>query len=152
MEICHEEGAPFFDKVTKAHCQVIVAHLDGQAPNWDIREREAATRHFFPALAEKFPQLLTEDGKKKFKAPPEKPAAPTKQTKTSPIKVKTRPSSGLPFGKVMLAVVRGFFLGLLILGLLWVGRGFVIGKTPAKKTKPSPEAAWVCSAARSLLA
>ncbi len=141
LEICHGEGAPFFEKVTKAHCQVLVSHLDVHAPNWDAKEREATTKHFFPALAEKFPQLLTEAGRGKFKSSEKSPAA-AKPARSSPAAAKPRPSSGSAVGKVLSAMMRGVFLGLAILGLLWVGRGFVVAKAPVKKpTVPTTNAA-----------
>ncbi|MGB8166058.1 MAG: GYF domain-containing protein [Chthoniobacteraceae bacterium] len=132
LEICHGEGAPLFEKVTKAHCQVLVSHLDVHAPNWDTHEQEAAAKYFFPALAEKFPQLLTEQGKAKFKVG-DKSAAPARPPKSSPVAVRSRPHSGPTVGKVLYAMARGVFVGLMILGLLWVGRGFFVSKAPAKK-------------------
>lgn len=147
LEICHEEGASFFEKVTKAHCQVLVAHLDVHSPNWDANERDAATKHFFPALAEKFPQLLTEEGKGKFKAA-KQPQAAARHAKSSPVAVKTPPPSKSRAGKVVYAVARGIFVGLIILGLLWVGRGFFVNKPAPKKTSvPTADASPTAPAA-----
>lgn len=147
LDVCHGEGAAFFDKVTKAHCQVLVSHLDVHAPNWDASERDAATKYFFPALAEKFPQLLTEEGKAKFKTA-ERAQAAAKHPKSSPVAAKTRPSSGPTVGKVLYAMARGVFIGLLILGLLWVGRGFFVSKpAPKKKSVSTEEAAPAAPAA-----
>lgn len=147
LEICQREGAAFFDKVTKAHCQVLVSHLDVHAPNWDAREREAATKYFFPALAEKFPQLLTEAGRAKYTTTPKSPAV-SRQPKSSPIVAKPRPTSGRGVGKVLYAMGRGVFLGLIILGLLWVGRGFFVPKpVPMKKSVPTADGPTVAPAA-----
>jgi hypothetical protein len=132
LEVCHEAGAPYFEKVTKAHCQVLVGHLDVHSPHWDANEREAAEKYFFPAIAEKFPQLMTEAGKAKFKSA-EKPSAAAKKAKSAPAAVKTRPSSSPGVGKIIYALARGVFIGLLILGLLWIGRGFFTPKPAAVK-------------------
>ena len=132
LEICHEQGAAFFEKVTKAHCQVLVAHLDVHFPNWDANEREAATNYFFPALAEKFPQLVTEEGKAQFRTG-EKTAVAARPQRSSPVAVKVRPSSGPRMGKVFYAVLRGVFVGFMILGLLWIGHRAFASKTPPVK-------------------
>ncbi len=132
LEICHAEGAPFFDKVTKAHCQVLVGHLDVRSPHWDANEHDATWKYFFPALAEKFPQLVTDEGRGKFKFA-DQPAAAPKQVKSTPVAVRTRPSSSPGVGRIIYALARGVFIGLIILGLLWVGRGFFVKKTPPAK-------------------
>jgi hypothetical protein len=132
LEICHEQGARLFEKVTKAHCQVLVGHLDVHSPHWDAHEREAATKHFFPALAEKFPQLLTEEGRAQFKPAP-RAAVSAKRPASSPLAGKSRPSSGPGVGKIIYAILRGVFIGLIVLGLLWIGRGALVSKTPPPK-------------------
>lgn len=57
-ELVQREGADVFQDVSKAHCQVLVTYLDVKFPNWDARESEATWNYFFPAIAEKFPQLV----------------------------------------------------------------------------------------------
>jgi hypothetical protein len=64
-----KEGAKCFENVSKAHCQVLVSFLDVKFPNWDANEREATWDYFFPALAEKFPQLVTREWRGKIKYP-----------------------------------------------------------------------------------
>ena len=54
---CETDGAEYFTKITKAHCQVLVGYLDVKFPDWD-EDKEAARKYFFPAVAEKFPQLV----------------------------------------------------------------------------------------------
>ncbi|HYR58726.1 MAG TPA: DUF4339 domain-containing protein [Chthoniobacteraceae bacterium] len=121
FEICQEEGAACFDKVTRAHCQVLVGHLDVRFPNWDANEREAPWKYFFPALAEKFPQLVTEEGKEKLKQL-EGARAPEPAAHSSPVVARTRSSSPV---KKILALVRGAIIGLVILAALWFGRGYL---------------------------
>jgi hypothetical protein len=117
LEIYLEQGTPFFDKVTKAHCQVLVGHLDVQIPRWDADEREAAWKYFFPALAEKFPQLATLEGKLKFASGKrEEEPRPTRSAT-----VKTSRGSSSSVGRTIGALARGIFLGLLVLGVLWFG-------------------------------
>lgn len=132
LEICHAEGAPFFEKVTKAHCQVLVSHLDVRSPNWDTHEPDAIWKYFFPAMAEKFPPLVTPEGAAKFKRTDHAAPAP-KQVKSTPVAVRTRPSSTPGVGRIIYAVARGVFVGLLVLGLLWVGRGAFAKKAPRVK-------------------
>ncbi len=66
-EIAQREGAGFFHDVTKAHAQVLVGWLDVHHPNWEANEADAARNYFFPAIAEKFPQLVEKSAKGKFK-------------------------------------------------------------------------------------
>jgi hypothetical protein len=146
LGICHGEGAPLFEKVTHAHCKVLVAHLDAHAPNWDAEKKDAAAKHFFPALAEKFPQLLTAEGKARFN--PAKAPVPAKAAKSTPAPARKSPSSRPGAGKVIYAMLRGVFVGLIVLALLWIGRGALLPKkplpkmaTPAATADPTPAAA-----------
>ena len=66
FEICQTEGADFFTKITKAHCQVLVGFLDGKFPHWDEDAKTAPRNYFFPAVAEKFPQLVAKSWKGKL--------------------------------------------------------------------------------------
>ncbi|MEA3206958.1 MAG: hypothetical protein QOE70_15 [Chthoniobacter sp.] len=118
LEISQGAGAEFFNKVTKAHCQVLVGYLDVKHPNWDADEREATWNYFFPAIAEKFPQLLTHAAKGKFKYP-EGPKVAAELS--SPVKVKARPAKSRP-----LALLKGVFFGVAILGILWLVKTKVI--------------------------
>lgn len=58
LELARTEGAEVFQDVSEAHCQVLVKFLDVKFPNWDAREHDAIWNYFFPAIAEKFPQLV----------------------------------------------------------------------------------------------
>jgi hypothetical protein len=115
-EVCEAEGTPWFTKVTKAHCQVLVGYLDVHHPSWDADPDTAATNYFFPAIAEKFPQLMTKEAKGRFKYP-EGPKVAKELVNRSPVAVKARRSSP------MMALARGVFFGALILGMLWFVKG-----------------------------
>ncbi|MCE9609957.1 MAG: DUF4339 domain-containing protein [Chthoniobacter sp.] len=66
FEVCQTEGAEYFTKITKAHCQVLIGFLDGKFPNWDEDAHTAPKNYFFPAVAEKFPQLVAREWKGKL--------------------------------------------------------------------------------------
>jgi cytoskeletal protein RodZ len=55
--------------VSKAHCQVLLSYLDVNFPNWDANGKIASRNYFFPAIAEKFPQLVTREWRNKLKYP-----------------------------------------------------------------------------------
>lgn len=138
LEICQDEGAPYFEKVTKAHCQVLVGHLDVRFPNWDAYERDGADKYFFPALAEKFPQLVTAEGKGRFKFDAAVPVI-RKTARQAPAAVRARtlaPEAPTIFS----ALFRGVVLGLVILGALWGGRELLPKKKTAPKSTPVPAA------------
>ena len=115
LELCQSTGAKYLSGISKAHCQVLVGFLDVKFPNWDARESEAAENYFFPAVAEKFPQLVHKQwrGRLRYaegmKVSPEivnrSPATLTRQAATSPAA----------------AVMRGLALGLIILAVLYLG-------------------------------
>lgn len=115
LELCQTTGAKYLSGISKAHCQVLVQFLDIKFPNWDARESEAAEHYFFPAVAEKFPQLVHKQwrGRLRYveglKVSPEivnkSMATQTRRTATSPLA----------------AVVRGVALGLVILAVLYLG-------------------------------
>lgn len=68
-ELVETQGADCFQEVSKAHCQVLVQYLDVKFPNWDAREHEAVWNYFFPAIAEKFPQLVNKHWRGKLHFP-----------------------------------------------------------------------------------
>jgi hypothetical protein len=133
FELCQTNGAQYFSGVAKAHCQVLVSYLDVKFPNWDARESEAAEHYFFPAVAEKFPQLLHKewrgrlhyaDGKKISQRLTHKsPTSKLRRTATSPL----------------VATVRGLALGVLILGVLYLVHRVMEADTIAATT-PAPPA------------
>ncbi|HEX8297454.1 MAG TPA: DUF4339 domain-containing protein [Chthoniobacteraceae bacterium] len=134
LEICENEGADYFAKITKAHCQVLVSYLDVKFPNWDTHEDRAAWDYFFPAVAEKFPQLLTKEGKGRFHYPePSKAASHSGRRATVPIQPR-RSSVKMP----VLAVVKGLFFGGLIVGMLWFGKQVLSGKSTLGKNADKP--------------
>lgn len=113
LEICQGEGSEFFEGVTKAHTQVLVGFLDVQYPTWDQSEHSARFDYFFPAIAEKFPQLVKRTAKGRFKYPDgpkvaaelvRRPAAVRATTRSSPVKAIVR---GVVWGGVLLAVAVG---------------------------------------------
>ena len=63
------EGAECFHDVSRAHCQVLIQFLDMKYPNWDARDKEATWDYFFPALAEKFPQVVNKAWKGRLHYP-----------------------------------------------------------------------------------
>jgi hypothetical protein len=111
LEVCQTEGADFFDGVTKAHTQVLVGYLDVRFPNWDQDERSAKYDYLFPAISEKFPQLLTKLAKGRFKYPEGPRVAP--ELVRQPVAVRARPARSF-FG----AMVRGVIFGGMVLGLV----------------------------------
>jgi GYF domain 2 len=113
LEICEGEGGEFFEGVTKAHTQVLVGFLDVQYPTWDQSEHSAKFDYFFPAIAEKFPQLVKRSAKGRFKYPDgpkvaaelvRRPAAVRATPRSSPVKAIVR---GIVWGGVLLAVAVG---------------------------------------------
>lgn len=66
-KLVQTEGGDCFSGVTKAHCQVLVGYLDVNHPRWDANLRDAAWHYFFPAVAEKFPQLVHKEWRPKLK-------------------------------------------------------------------------------------
>jgi hypothetical protein len=66
-KLVQTEGGDCFTGVTKAHCQVLVGYLDVNHPHWDANLRDAAWHYFFPAIAEKFPQLVHKEWRPKLK-------------------------------------------------------------------------------------
>lgn len=114
FEIAQSEGAEFFHEVTKAHCQVLVGYLDVRFPNWDAKEEEAAWNYFFPAITEKFPQLVNKTAKGRFKYPDGPKVAP--ELKRAAVVAKPK-RKGLP----VMAAVRGLFVGVSILIILAAG-------------------------------
>ena len=147
FEICQGEGAEFFEKVTKAHTQVLVGYLDVRFPNWDEREDEAKYNYFFPAIAEKFPQLVKKSAKGKFKYADGPKVAP-ELTRRSGMIAQAKPS-GSHFG----AMIRGVVFGAVILGVMYFGweywkeqnatsgggkKPLVVAPTPAKIESATP--------------
>lgn len=110
LEICQEEGREFFEGFTKAHTQVLVQFLDVQYPTWDQSDHASKYDYFFPAIAEKFPQLLKKSAKGRFKYPDGPKVAA--ELVRSPVAVRARPRKS-PVG----AIVRGIFIGGIVLGL-----------------------------------
>jgi hypothetical protein len=139
FELCQTQGAEYFTKITKAHCQVLVGFLDVKFPNWDAREAEAAVNYFYPAVAEKFPQLVQKQWRGKFHyAEGQKVAAEiTRKAPTAKLKK--------PGASPIAALARGVVFGILILGLLYlVHRIMQDGPArPSPANEPSEPAASV---------
>ena len=142
-QIAETKGAECFTKVTKAHCQVLVGYLDVRFPNWDANEEDATWNYFFPAVAEKFPQLVRKEWKGKLNYSQGPKVAPELRRGTKPLKP-GRKSGGFP----ILAAVRGLFIGVLVLGVLYAGyegmrRGWFDPKnfTTAKTVQPAQDSA-----------
>lgn len=114
-DLCHTAGSDYFTGVTKAHCQVLVAFLDVKFPRWAANEADATERYFFPAVAEKFPQLVHKAWRGKFHYGHSPGAVAARASKS--------PTAKLVQHSVSLvgALLRGLLLGLCLLGVLYVG-------------------------------
>ena len=137
FEVCESEGAEYFTKIAKAHCQVLVGYLDVKFPNWD-EDKEAAKKYFFPAVAEKFTQLVAKPWKGKLRyATGPKIAAEMSRQRPATGKLRKR---GKPSGLPLAAIGRGVVFGVLILVMFFfVQKVFNSGgsKSPAPTGKPA---------------
>ena len=77
QEFCQSVGVEYFTKVSKAHCLVVIGYLDERFPDWDGEVAEASRRYFFPAMAEKFPQLVVAGWRGKLRFEGEKKTVST---------------------------------------------------------------------------
>jgi hypothetical protein len=155
FELCQTQGAEYFSGITKAHCQVLVGFLDVKFPHWDAREAEAAEHYFFPAVAEKFPQLVYKQwrGRLHYVGAMKVSSEIVRQSPTS----KLRQSAVSP----AVAISRGLVLGVFLLGVLYLGYRTmhpVVTAAPTDSTPPistnspppiAPRATNVAAAARS---
>ena len=132
FNICLHEGADILVDVTKAHCQVLVAYLDVNFPNWDAHESDAPRSYFFPAVAEKFPSLVRKEWRDKLKYPSGPKIAAEFGTRNPSTRLHAAPS---PIG----ALIRGVVFGLAVLLLLYVCMQIFIGE-PATETAAAGEA------------
>lgn len=114
FELCQTTGSEYFSGISKAHCQVLVSFLDVTYPHWDTPEADAAEHYFFPAVAEKFPQLVQKQWRGRLKySDGVKVASEIKKSGTSKIRqTRTSPAA---------AVFKGTVIGLVILGALYLG-------------------------------
>lgn len=137
LELCQTTGAEYFNEISKAHCQVLVSFLDVKFPNWSAREAEAAEHYFFPAVAEKFPQLVRKQWRGRLHyADGGKVSAEIIRGASSTSKL--RRTSVSP----MMAVVRGLLLGAFVLGVLYFGYWMThenVVAAPAADGPPSSE-------------
>ncbi len=115
FELAETEGVECFDGLSKAHCQVLVGYLDVKFPNWDAKEIEGAWNYFFPAVAEKFPDVVNKEWRSKFKYPtgPKVAAELAGRSPSSRLTSRQRPSpvlavlKGLAIGTVVICVFAG---------------------------------------------
>jgi hypothetical protein len=131
LEICQNEGAQYFTKITKAHCQVLVGYLDVKFPDWDKDEKTAAERYFFPAVAEKFPQLVARQWKGKLRYASGAKPVPGERRASSKLPPITAPKSP------MAALALGLAGGVVVLGIIFGIYKMVTGRTA--KTPPAVE-------------
>jgi hypothetical protein len=115
FELTQTEGAECFDGVTKAHCQVLVGFLDISHPNWDANEREAAWNYFFPAIAEKFPQVVRKEWRGKLNFP-KGPKVAREMKRMVPAVSAARVKSARKSSPVA-ALVKGLVYGAIVLGI-----------------------------------
>ncbi|HEX5177685.1 MAG TPA: GYF domain-containing protein [Chthoniobacteraceae bacterium] len=134
FDVVHMQGAEIFDGVTKAHCQVLVGFLDVRYPNWDANEQPATWDYFFPAIGEKFPQLVKKEWKGKLKYPGASKVAPELARRT----LFPKPArKGLPVG----AIVRGIITGLAILMLVYFAYNYWQTQSGARSARGAIAAA-----------
>jgi hypothetical protein len=144
LQVIQTEGAEFFSKVTKAHCQVLVGALDVRFPNWDAGDPEkAAWKYVFPALAEKFPQLVAASAKGKFSFPGQPSVAPRQGVRVRAAIPKATPKRN-PIG----AAFRGLIWGGVVLAGLYFSQDHLqpwkervqhwIAQAQGKAAKPTP--------------
>ena len=115
FDLCETAGADYFTGVTKAHCKVLVSFLDVKFPRWDAKDAEATERYFFPAVAEKFPQLVNKAWRGRFRYGEGLLAPRVKAARKSPTAKLVQPADS-----AWRAIARGVVLGLCILGVLYV--------------------------------
>ncbi len=132
FEICQTEGADYFTKITKAHCQVLVGFLDGKYPKWNEDPKTAPRNYFFPAVAEKFPQLVAKSWKRKLHydtGPNVAGDAGAKRPATGKLH-KKKAAPRLPLA----SIARGFVFAVLLLGMFF----FVKKVLAPGEEKPAP--------------
>jgi hypothetical protein len=133
FELCQTTGTEYFTGITKAHCQVLVGFLDVKFPHWDARDAEAAEHYFFPAVAEKFPQLVNKQwrGRLHYAEGPKVSAEAARKSSTSKLQQKaTSP---------LVAISRGVVLGFVVLGALYLAhRSTQSGAVPAPAVETAP--------------
>jgi hypothetical protein len=134
FELCQTGGAEYFTGITKAHCQVLVGFLDVKFPNWDARGTAAADHYFFPAVAEKFPQLVQKQWRGRLHYTEGPKVAPELTRKSPTTKL------GKPSASPVAAILRGLLLGGLILGVLYAVHRVVQDATQRAVVLPQPVA------------
>ena len=127
FETCNGEGADRLSGVTLAHCKVLVTYLDVHFPMWDANPHDAARKYFFPAVAEKFPQLVRGPWRGKLEFPEGEKAPPDLAPRRA-----VSPFFGM---------LRGMALGLVLMLVAYVGMQIYSGKTSGTVTEtqePTP--------------
>jgi hypothetical protein len=134
--LAQSEGAAMFSGVTRSHAQTVITHLDLVSPNWEANESTAAREYFFPALAEKFPQLVRAD------APglPGASAAHNATAEAARAAARKKPrreasGAGFPVGSLL----RGLFFGALLVGLSWFVMKVLDESKSPESAPPSPD-------------
>lgn len=127
FEICQTEGAAYFTKITKAHCQVLIGFLDGKFPHWDEDAHTAPKNYFFPAVAEKFPQLIAKAWKGQLPyVHPTPPADEKRDPQTTGKPRKKKPHPGFPPA----TIARGAVFAVLAIAMLLFLRELTSSKPP----------------------
>ena len=138
LEVVQKNGGAYFQKVTKAHCQVLLNHLDVQHPGWEQRT-EAVKDYFFPAIVEKFPKLVLPAGRGKFAYPQRSGGATSEVARKDSGKAASR-GVAVRRDTPAKAVLRGAIHGCVLLALLYGGEmGWSALKTSGtRQTAASP--------------
>ena len=121
LEVVQKQGGAYFQKVTKAHCQVLLNHLDVQHPGWE-QGAEAVKDYFFPALVEKFPKLVLPAGRGKFTYPQKSGGKAASSPAARGVGPAVLKGPVVKRDTPLKAVVRGLVYGGVFLGLLYGGQ------------------------------
>ena len=136
FEICQTEGAEYFTKVTKAHCQVLVGFLDRKFSHWSEDHATAARKYFFPAVAEKFPQLVAAAWKGKLHYATGGKVADGSEGKR-PATGKLRKKNASSQARLA-TIARGFVLAAIFLAMFFFVK-MVIAPDKQKPATPPPQ-------------
>lgn len=119
-----------FDGLTKAHAQVLIGYLDMKFPGWETNEQEGAWNYFFPAIAEKFPDVVRKQYRDKLSYPKgPRSLAGRKSEKLAGKNRKVSPA---------IAILKGALAGAFASALLAASLYFANRPSPVARANPAP--------------
>jgi len=130
FELAETEGEECFDGLTKAHCQVLVGYLDVKYPNWDAKEADATWNYFYPAIAEKFPDVVRKEWRSKLKYP-SGPKVAAELKGPGPARMGTNRHRPSPVA----AMFKGLSIGAIAVAVF--AAGIYIARHPVTSTTPA---------------